>query len=85
MGDGEIVATDHRTSTGCTNAVAERFDHGRVFLIGDAAHLNNPLGGFGMNSGIHDAWNLGESDRQACMTCSTLNELRRIRTASGTP
>lgn len=32
--------------------------HGRVILIGDAAHLNNPLGGFGMNSGIHDAFNL---------------------------
>jgi 3-(3-hydroxy-phenyl)propionate hydroxylase len=29
-----------------------------VILIGDAAHLNNPLGGFGMNSGIHDAFNL---------------------------
>jgi 3-(3-hydroxy-phenyl)propionate hydroxylase len=27
-------------------------------IIGDAAHLNNPLGGFGMNSGIHDAFNL---------------------------
>jgi 3-(3-hydroxy-phenyl)propionate hydroxylase len=31
-----------------------------VLLVGDAAHLNNPLGGFGMNSGIHDAWNLTE-------------------------
>ena len=31
---------------------------GRVLLAGDAAHLNNPLGGFGLNSGIHDAVNL---------------------------
>lgn len=29
-------------------------------LIGDACHLNNPLGGFGMNSGVHDAFNLFE-------------------------
>jgi 3-(3-hydroxy-phenyl)propionate hydroxylase len=29
-----------------------------VLLAGDAAHLNNPLGGFGLNSGIHDAVNL---------------------------
>jgi 3-(3-hydroxy-phenyl)propionate hydroxylase len=35
--------------------VAERFRAGRVVLAGDAAHINNPLGGLGMNSGIHDA------------------------------
>jgi 3-(3-hydroxy-phenyl)propionate hydroxylase len=29
-----------------------------VLIAGDAAHLNNPLGGFGLNSGIHDAVNL---------------------------
>jgi 3-(3-hydroxy-phenyl)propionate hydroxylase len=29
-----------------------------VILAGDAAHLNNPLGGMGMNAGIHDVWNL---------------------------
>jgi 3-(3-hydroxy-phenyl)propionate hydroxylase len=38
--------------------VAKRFKLGRVFLAGDAAHINNPLGGMGMNGGIHDAMNL---------------------------
>jgi 3-(3-hydroxy-phenyl)propionate hydroxylase len=38
--------------------VASEWRHGRVLLAGDAAHLNNPLGGFGLNSGIHDAINL---------------------------
>jgi 3-(3-hydroxy-phenyl)propionate hydroxylase len=40
--------------------VAKDFRHGRVLLAGDAAHLNNPIGGFGLNSGIHDAVNLAE-------------------------
>ena len=38
--------------------VAAAFRKGRAFLIGDAAHINNPLGGMGMNGGIHDAMNL---------------------------
>ncbi|WP_436762928.1 FAD-dependent monooxygenase [Streptosporangium sp. V21-05] len=32
---------------------------GRVFLAGDAAHVHSPFGGFGMNTGIQDAYNLG--------------------------
>ena len=40
--------------------VATSFRAGRVLLAGDAAHLNNPLGGFGLNSGIHDAVNLAD-------------------------
>ncbi|MBP2327252.1 tetracenomycin A2 monooxygenase-dioxygenase [Kibdelosporangium banguiense] len=38
--------------------VAETFRRGRVFLAGDAAHLHPPAGGFGANTGIHDAHNL---------------------------
>ena len=41
-----------------TSDVARRFQHGRVFLAGDAAHLMPPNGGFGGNTGIHDAHNL---------------------------
>ena len=58
VGNGPAVTTQHRTVYRVHQRVAERFVHGRVILIGDAAHLNNPLGGFGMNSGIHDAVNL---------------------------
>jgi 3-(3-hydroxy-phenyl)propionate hydroxylase len=52
------VRTAHRTIYRVHQRVVEKFNHGRVFLAGDAAHLNNPLGGFGMNSGIHDVWDL---------------------------
>jgi hypothetical protein len=38
--------------------VADRFESGRCFLVGDAAHLMPPTGAFGGNSGIHDAHNL---------------------------
>ncbi len=40
--------------------VAAQFRQGRVFLAGDSAHINNPLGGFGLNGGVHDAFNLAE-------------------------
>jgi 3-(3-hydroxy-phenyl)propionate hydroxylase len=40
--------------------VAGSFRIGRVLLAGDAAHVNNPLGGFGLNGGIQDAVNLAE-------------------------
>lgn len=40
--------------------VAARFSAGRVAIAGDAAHINNPLGGFGLNGSIHDVMNLGE-------------------------
>ena len=38
--------------------ILDRYDHGRVVFVGDAAHLNSPSGGMGMNGGIHDGWNL---------------------------
>jgi 2-polyprenyl-6-methoxyphenol hydroxylase-like FAD-dependent oxidoreductase len=41
-----------------TSDVARRYQAGRVFLAGDAAHLMPPNGGFGGNTGIHDAHNL---------------------------
>ena len=50
----------HKTAYRVHERVAEHYVHGRVLLAGDAAHLNNPLGGMGMNGGIHDAMNLGE-------------------------
>ena len=38
----------------------EQFCHGRILFLGDAAHLNSPAGGMGMNSGIHDARSLAD-------------------------
>jgi 3-(3-hydroxy-phenyl)propionate hydroxylase len=40
--------------------VATRFRGGRAILAGDSAHVNSPIGAMGMNSGIHDAFNLAD-------------------------
>jgi 3-(3-hydroxy-phenyl)propionate hydroxylase len=59
-----VVARDqpyevvHRTIYRVHQRVAERYRAGRMFLAGDAAHCNNPLGGMGMNGGLHDALSL---------------------------
>jgi 2-polyprenyl-6-methoxyphenol hydroxylase-like FAD-dependent oxidoreductase len=45
----------HSTLYRVHQRVAASFARGRILLVGDAAHINNPLGGLGMNSGIHDA------------------------------
>ncbi len=54
------ITTNHRTIYRVHQRVCERFVMGRICMVGDAVHLNSPMGGFGMNSGIHDAINLGE-------------------------
>jgi 3-(3-hydroxy-phenyl)propionate hydroxylase len=54
-GTYEIV---HRNIYRVHQRVAARFRHGRVFLAGDSAHVNNPIGGLGLNCGIHDAMHI---------------------------
>ena len=52
----EVVSTDPWTAR---MELADRCRSGRVFLAGDAAHLNPPFGGHGLNTGIGDAVDLG--------------------------
>jgi 3-(3-hydroxy-phenyl)propionate hydroxylase len=40
--------------------VAKKFRSGRAILAGDSAHVNSPIGAMGMNSGVHDAFNLAD-------------------------
>jgi 3-(3-hydroxy-phenyl)propionate hydroxylase len=54
------IETIHRTIYRVHQRVVNKMSYGRIILAGDSAHLNNPLGGFGMNGGLHDAWNLAE-------------------------
>lgn len=51
----------HRNIYRVHQRVAKAFRNGRVFLAGDAAHVNNPVGGLGLNCGIHDAVELAET------------------------
>jgi 3-(3-hydroxy-phenyl)propionate hydroxylase len=48
----------HRNLYAVNQRVADKFSIERIFLAGDAAHLNNPLGGLGLNTGIHDCMNI---------------------------
>ena len=50
----------HRTAYRVHERVASHYVGGRLLIAGDAAHVNNPLGGMGLNGGVHDAYNLAE-------------------------
>ena len=50
---------DLRRFYGINSRIASRYKAGRVFLVGDAAHVHSPLGGPGLNLGLQDAVNLG--------------------------
>jgi 3-(3-hydroxy-phenyl)propionate hydroxylase len=50
----------HKTIYRVQHRIASTYRLGRVLLAGDAAHANNPLGGMGLNSGLHDAFNLAD-------------------------
>jgi 3-(3-hydroxy-phenyl)propionate hydroxylase len=54
-GDYDVV---HRNLYDVHQRVASCYRDGRLLVAGDAAHINNPLGGMGMNFGFHDAFNL---------------------------
>ncbi len=52
----EIISVRRWTAR---NVVADKYHAGRIFLAGDAAHLNHPAAGLGMNTGLGDAFDLG--------------------------
>ena len=52
---GDVV---HRKIYNVHQRIAAKFRVGRIYLAGDASHLNNPIGGLGLNCGIHDAMEL---------------------------
>src|SRR5712691_3044299 len=55
--DFDIVASNLYT---VHQRVARKFRVGRAILAGDSAHVNSPIGAMGMNSGVHDAFNLAD-------------------------
>ena len=64
---GAVVADRVRTWAMSAWTAAE-YRRGQVFLAGDAAHVTPPVGGFGANTGIHDAWHLSALIAQAHRT-----------------
>jgi putative polyketide hydroxylase len=67
VGVADLDVAVHSAMTWSTGAfVADRYREGRIFLVGDAAHLMPPYGGFGGNTGIADAHNLAWKLAAAC-------------------
>src|SRR5260370_40644884 len=62
------------------------YSKGRVFLAGDAAHIHNPTGGQGMNTGMQDAFNLAWKlalELEGCARPSPLDTSSPERSAAG--
>jgi 3-(3-hydroxy-phenyl)propionate hydroxylase len=81
-GSDRSFDVQHRTLYRVHQRVARTFRVGRVLLAGDAAHVNNPLGGMGMNGGIHDAVSLGQAliaNREAPDDPSALDRYAFVR------
>lgn len=57
--DAQIDRVAWSSTVRLQHRVADGYRRGRLFLAGDAAHASSPAGGQGMNTGIHDATNLG--------------------------
>jgi 3-(3-hydroxy-phenyl)propionate hydroxylase len=62
----------HRNLYDVHQRVASCYRDGRLLIAGDAAHINNPLGGMGMNFGFHDVFNL--ADKLAAVLRGSVNE-----------
>jgi 3-(3-hydroxy-phenyl)propionate hydroxylase len=60
FGDQTDLVLRERKTYAVHQRVVDSFRHGRVLLLGDAAHINSPMGGMGLNSGLHDAFDLSE-------------------------
>jgi 3-(3-hydroxy-phenyl)propionate hydroxylase len=73
----------HRNLYRVHQRVAKRYGFGRVALAGDAAHVNNPLGGMGLNGAVHDAVSLAEkivrATRREMTIAAALNLYERQR------
>jgi 3-(3-hydroxy-phenyl)propionate hydroxylase len=67
----------HRNLYNVHQRVAQTFRQGRCFLAGDAAHVNNPIGGLGLNSGIHDATELSTLLAAVCRGAAPADALDR--------
>lgn len=55
-----LYRVEHKSIYRVHQRVAREFRRGRMVLVGDAAHVNNPLGAFGLNGALHGAFNLVE-------------------------
>lgn len=71
----EASELTHRKCWRIHQRVASTFRHGRIILAGDAAHINSPHGGMGMNSAIHDGVNLADKLSDICLNGRDIDAL----------